>query len=340
MKNTKYITFICILFLLAAIAIFHISTINTPKHRPTQTKENNRETVNNEDNVDNEEYNMYKKLTTEEENVIVKKNTEPPFTGKYDKFMDAGTYTCKRCGSELFESSSKFDSGCGWPSFDDQIPAAVTSQLDPDGRRVEITCAKCGAHLGHIFKGEQLTPKNTRYCVNSISMNFIPAATEKNKTEIAIFAGGCFWGTQYYFENATGVISAIAGYTGGNTENPTYEQVCTGNTGHAEAIQVTFDPQKTSYEDLAKLFFEIHDFTQLNRQGPDVGTQYRSAVYYLNDDQKYTIIKLINILKEKNYAVKTVIEPAKKFYPAEIYHQNYYQKTGKTQYCHAYKKIF
>lgn len=283
---------------------------------------------------------MSNKLTPQEENVIVNKGTEPPFSGKYDKFKDEGTYTCKRCGSELFQSSTKFDAGCGWPSFDDQIPNAVISKPDPDGRRVEVTCANCDAHLGHVFKGEQLTSKNTRYCVNSISMNFIPAKAKKNETQKAIFASGCFWGVQYYFQKAPGVISTSVGYTGGKIEDPTYEQVCTDRTGHAEAIEVTFDPTKTTYEDMAKLFFETHDFTQLNRQGPDIGTQYRSAVYYLNDDQKRTIINLINILKEKGYAVKTEIAPAEKFYPAEDYHQNYYQSNGQKPYCHTYKKIF
>ena len=332
MKKTNYIAFICVLICLTVIAILIASNAKKPEKPASVSKK--QETRNNEDN------NMYNKLTPEEENVIVGKGTEPPFSGKYDKFIDDGTYTCKRCGSELFRSSSKFDSGCGWPAFDDQIPNAVTSKPDPDGRRVEVTCAKCGAHLGHVFKGEQLTPKNTRYCVNSISMNFIPKKTEMPKPEKALFAAGCFWGVQYHFQKAPGVISTVVGYTGGKTENPTYQQVCTDKTGHAEAIEVTFDPTKTTYEKLAELFFETHDFTQLNRQGPDVGTQYRSAVYYVNDDQKRTIIKLINILKEKGYAVKTEIEPAEKFYPAEDYHQNYYQTNGKTPYCHTYKKIF
>jgi len=277
---------------------------------------------------------MYKELTPEEEKVIIYKGTEPPFTGKYDDFSEKGLYICKRCGKALFESSSKFKSECGWPSFDEQIPGAVISQKDADGERTENLCASCGAHLGHVFMGEGLTPKNTRYCINSISMDFVPNGQR------AIFAGGCFWGVEYYFKGAAGVISVTSGYTAGHTKNPTYEQVCTDKTGHAEAIEIVYDPTKTSYENLAKLFFEIHDFTQLDRQGPDIGTQYRSGIYYLNDEQKQTAEKLVKILKEKGYDVKTEIKPANTFWPAEQYHQDYYEKTGKTPYCHIYKKIF
>jgi peptide methionine sulfoxide reductase msrA/msrB len=281
-----------------------------------------------------EDNNMYKKLTPEEENVIVHKGTERPFTGKYNDFNETGLYICKRCGFPLFESKSKFKSECGWPSFDEQIPGAVISQRDADGFRTENLCANCGAHLGHIFKGEGYTEKNVRYCINSISMNFVPNGQR------AIFAGGCFWGVEHLFKNTPGVLSITSGYTGGKTDKPTYEQVCSGKTGHAEAVEIVFDPNKTSYEKLAKLFFEIHDFTQLNRQGPDVGLQYRSGIFYLDDQQKKTAEKLVQILKEKGYDVKTEITATNTFWPAEQYHQDYYTKTGKTPYCHIYKKIF
>ncbi len=292
------------------------------------------------------EENMYNELTPEEERVILYKGTERPFTGKYNNFFENGVYTCKRCGTELFESSSKFRSECGWPSFDDQIPGAVKWQPDADGMRTEILCANCGAHLGHVFRGEQLTAKNTRYCVNSISMNFISAdernaqVAAKPKTERALFASGCFWGTEYHMQRAPGVISTTVGYTGGHVDHPTYKQVCTNRTGHAETVEVVYDPNKTSYEALAKLFFETHDFTQLNRQGPDIGTQYRSAIFYLNDEQKQVAEKLVGILRQKGYDVKTEITPASTFWPAEDYHQDYYNKTHKTPYCHIYRRIF
>jgi peptide methionine sulfoxide reductase msrA/msrB len=293
---------------------------------------------------------MYNKLTPEEERVMIYKGTEPPFSGKYVNHFADGSYTCKRCGAKLFDSSSKFHSSCGWPSFDDQVKGAVKMVPDADGFRTEILCANCGAHLGHVFKGEHLTAKNTRYCVNSISLNFTPAGQETkaadedkpgdDHTAKAIFASGCFWGTEYYFRKAPGVISTTVGFTGGHVDHPTYRQVCTGRTGHAESVEVVYDTTKTTYEQLAKLFFETHDFTQLNRQGPDIGKQYRSAIFYLNDEQKEIAAKLINILKKKGYHVKTELTPASKFWPAEDYHQDYYKKNGKTPYCHIYRKIF
>ncbi len=282
---------------------------------------------------------MYRKLTREEERVIVHKGTEAPFTGEYNNFFEKGVYTCRRCGAELFESDDKFASECGWPSFDQQIPGAVKWIPDKDGMRTEIICTNCGAHLGHVFLGEGLTAKNTRYCVNSISMIFIPAE-KRVRTEKAIFASGCFWGTEYYMEKEPGVISTTVGFTGGFVANPTYEQVCTGTTGHAESVKVLYDPNKTSYEKLAKLFFETHDFSQVNRQGPDIGTQYRSAIFYLNDEQKEIAEKLVKILREKGKKVATEITPAGTFWPAEEYHQQYYDKNGKHPYCHVYRKLF
>ena len=222
-------------------------------------------------------------------------------------------------------SDDKFDAQCGWPSFDDQIEGAVKRIPDADGIRTEIVCANCDAHLGHVFEGEGYTDKNTRHCVNSISMNFVPAS--QRKTARAIFASGCFWGTEYHLQRVPGVISTTVGYTGGHIENPTYKQVCTDRTGHAEAVEVVYDPTKTSYEKLARLFFETHDFTQLNRQGPDIGKQYRSGIFYLNDEQKKTAEELVQTLRDRGFDVKTEITKASKFWPGEDYHQDYYNKT-------------
>jgi len=285
------------------------------------------------------EQKMYKKLTPEQERIIIHKGTERPFSGKYNNHYETGIYTCMRCGAELFESSSKFKSGCGWPSFDEQIEGAVKWQPDADGVRTEIICNQCGGHLGHLFLGEKLTPKNTRYCVNSLSMDFIPDKKQQ-QTARAIFASGCFWGTEYYFQRAPGVISTTVGYTGGHVDNPTYKQVCTDTTGHAEAVEVLYDPAIISYEQLAKLFFETHDFTQLNRQGPDIGKQYRSAIFYLDNEQKRLATRLIQMLNQNGHNVKTQIAPADKFWPAEEYHQDYYDKTRKLPYCHVYRQIF
>ncbi len=286
-----------------------------------------------------QEATMYRKLTPEEERVIVHKGTEAPFTGQYNSFHEKGTYVCKRCGAPLYRSGDKFDSECGWPSFDEAIPGAVKRVPDADGERTEALCANCGAHLGHVFAGEKLTPKDTRYCVNSVSMSFIPEAVSSG-TQQAIFAGGCFWGMEYQFQKVPGVLSTKVGYTGGTKPNPTYEEVCSGRTGHAEALEVTFDPKVTSYEALARRFFEIHDPTEMDRQGPDVGKQYRSVVFYRDEDQKKTAEKLIDILKKKGYAVVTQVVPAGEFYPAEDYHQKYYEKGGGEPYCHLYTKRF
>jgi peptide methionine sulfoxide reductase msrA/msrB len=280
------------------------------------------------------------KLTPDEEYVIVHKGTERPFTGKYNNFFEKGTYICKRCNAPLYRSDDKFKSECGWPSFDDEIPGAVKRIPDPDGMRTEIICARCGAHLGHVFTGEGLTAKNTRFCVNSVSLDFIPPQSEMAGTDTAIFAGGCFWGVEYYMQKAPGVISTEVGYIGGHIDNPTYEQVCSHTTGYAEAVRIVFDPGKTNYEDVAKLFFEIHDPTQVNRQGPDVGDQYRSSVFYLNEDQKNISEKLVGILKTKGYNVATRIVPATHFWRAEDYHQQYYEKENGTPYCHIYTKRF
>ena len=281
----------------------------------------------------------FKQLTPEEEQVIVHKGTEAPYTGKYEKFSGNGTYVCKRCGTPLYRSTDKFDAHCGWPAFDDEIPGAVKRIPDADGMRTEIECAHCGAHLGHVFEGEGFTPKNERHCVNSISLDFVEAASESHR-DTAIFAGGCFWGVEYYMKKIKGVISTQVGYTGGKTDNPTYKQVCTGTTGHYEAIEVVFDPAQTTYEAVARMFFETHDPTQWNHQGPDWGEQYRSAVFYRTPAQKATTEKLISLLKEKGFKVVTEVLPAKTFWKAEDYHQDYYEHKGEAPYCHGYEKRF
>jgi peptide methionine sulfoxide reductase msrA/msrB len=282
----------------------------------------------------------WRQLTAEEERVIVGKGTERPNTGEYVHHTAAGVYACKRCGAALYRSEDKFDSGCGWPAFDSEVPGAVRHSPDADGRRTEILCATCGGHLGHVFTGERLTSSNTRHCVNSVSMAFVAEAELDSRYERAVFAGGCFWGVEYYFQQAPGVIRAVSGYTGGRTESPSYEQVCKKTTGHAEAVEVLFDPQQTDYEKLARLFFEIHDPTQTDRQGPDIGEQYRSAVFYKSEQQKAVAEKLIKQLSDKGYRVVTRVEPASKFWRAETYHQDYYFVHGKVPYCHKPVKRF
>ena len=279
----------------------------------------------------------YNKLNEQERYIIEQKGTERPHTGIYNDFYEKGTYFCKKCNSALYKSDDKFKSSCGWPSFDDEIVGAIKKVPDADGRRVEIVCQKCGGHLGHIFEGEGFTSKNIRHCVNSLSLNF---KSKKENLKKAYFAAGCFWGVEFLFQKQIGVLEVVSGYMGGDIENPTYEIVCSGFSGHLEVVEVIFDESIVSYETLAKLFFEIHDFTQTNGQGPDIGTQYLSAIFYCDENQKNIAEELIEQLKKKAYKVATTLRPKVKFYKAESYHQNYYNKSGKTPYCHSYRKVF
>lgn len=283
---------------------------------------------------------QFNDLTKDEAYVIDKKGTEAPNKGKYTNNKEKGTYLCKKCGSALYHSVSKFESDCGWPSFDDEIENAVERHPDADGMRTEIVCASCNAHLGHVFIGEGFTKKNTRHCVNSISLDFVPELLPAGRYGTAVFAGGCFWGVEYFLQKAEGVRSVTSGYTGGHVKNPSYKEVCTGNTGHAEAVKVIYDPEKTSYEKLLKLFLEIHDPTQVGGQGPDLGDQYRSEIFYLNDSQKQIAEKYLKILKDKGLKVATALTKGSEFYNAEAYHQDYYFGNGKLPYCHAYVKRF
>ncbi len=271
--------------------------------------------------------------------VVKRKGTEAPFTGEYDEFGEAGTYLCRQCGLPLFRSQSKFHSGCGWPSFDEEIQNAVIRKQDADGMRTEIVCVRCDAHLGHVFMGEGFNSKNTRHCVNSLSLDFVDDLTVQ-ETEEAIFAAGCFWGVEFLFKKLPGVLKTEVGYTGGDKLNPTYGEVCNGTTGHYEAIRIVYDPAKISYEQLTKYFFEIHDFTQQNGQGPDIGEQYLSVIFYYDEQQKQIAEKLIKMLQNQGYSVATALLPVTVFWRAETYHQDYYEKTGKHPYCHIYQKKF
>ena len=182
----------------------------------------------------------------------------------------------------------------------------------------------------------------TLSCQGQPAVVDVPANTpQMNATmETAILASGCFWGTEYFLKRIDGVVSTTVGYTGGFVENPTYEQVCTKRTGHYEATEVVFDPSQTDYETVLRMFFETHDPTQTNGQGPDIGPQYRSAIFYLNETQKATAEKLMALLRAKGYAVATELLPAAPFYSAEGYHQDYYDNKGGTPYCHGYRALF
>lgn len=281
-------------------------------------------------------------LTSFEKHVIVDKGTERAFSGQYVNSKEDGTYTCKVCGTPLYKSSDKFDSHCGWPSFDDAIPEAIKETADADGRRTEITCANCGAHMGHVFKGEGLTNKNVRHCVNSISLNFKKNELKSVRPSLkkAYFAGGCFWGVEYYMEQMRGVKKVISGFMGGHVKNPGYYDVIKHKTGHLETVEVIYDPSRVSYEALAKMFFEIHDPTQTDGQGPDIGNQYLSAIFVSNNEERNAVNKLIKILEDKGLKIATKVLDKAPFYAAEEYHQDHYERKGGAPYCHRRTKRF
>ena len=274
----------------------------------------------------------WNELTPDEKHVIVDRGTEKPFTGAYCEQFAAGLYQCRRCNAPLYRSDDKFPSHCGWPGFDDEFSGAVKRVPDADGLRTEIVCAACGAHLGHVFQGENYTRKNLRHCVNSISLRWVPA-TSPDYGRI-LLAGGCFWGVEYYLQQLPGVLHTAVGYTGGHQDYPTYDEVCQHSTGHAETVEVIFDPAVISFEQLVRRFLEIHDPTQLNRQGPDIGDQYRSAIFYYNDFQRRTAEKLLDELRRNGYHVVSKVVPAPRFWPAEEYHRNYYRRHGQQTSCH------
>ena len=272
-------------------------------------------------------------LTPFAKQVINDKATEPPGTGQYINAAGNGSYLCRRCGIALFRGHSQFHSGCGWPSFDDNIIQAVKQITDADGRRTEILCERCDAHLGHVFTGEGFTNKNLRHCVNGAAIDFV-ADSHVMDTEEAIVAGGCFWGVDHFLRATPGVLTAEAGYAGGTTSKPDYEQVCRGNTGHYEAVRVVFDKNKTNYHAIIKRFFEIHDPCDSAGQGPDRGSQYQSAIFCYNAAQLDDAKALIQLLEQRGYKVATKLLDVQTFWPAEHYHQDYYGKHHKTPYCH------
>lgn len=286
---------------------------------------------------------LAKTLSKEDADIILAKGTERAFCGNLLDNKKEGTYVCKLCGLPLFSSNAKFNSGTGWPSFFRPAdPSHVTVKIDKSHgmTREEILCARCGGHLGHVFE-DGPAPTGLRYCLNSASLTFfeqgqdMPAASRPIPTQTAYFAGGCFWGVEDRFQQLPGVIDSVSGYMGGKTKDPTYKEVCYTDTGHAETVKVTFDPTKITYNQLLEKFFKFHDPTQLNRQGPDVGSQYRSAIFTTDATQAEQAKAFVDAQgstdRFKSRTIVTQLLPvaqAGRFYEAEEYHQDYHLKHG------------
>jgi peptide methionine sulfoxide reductase msrA/msrB len=273
------------------------------------------------------EKDYFSHLSSEEKQILKNKGTEAPFSGEYNDFFQAGIFVCRACENPLYQSNTKFNSGCGWPSFDDEIIGAIKRHEDVSGGRVrtEICCAKCDGHLGHVFEGEQITTKNTRHCVNSLSIKFVP----HSNLEIVTFGAGCFWSVEKYFKSVKGVYMVQVGYMGGDTLNPTYNDICRGDTKHAEVLQISFNPEIVAYKDLLKIFWLNHNPTTLNSQGPDMGTQYRSAIFYYSEMQKRQAEQSKQEAQTNFTApIVTQIVASSIFYRAEEYHQDYLGKNN------------
>ena len=271
-------------------------------------------------------------LTEDQYRVAREEATERSFCGIFHDNHKTGLYTCVCCGLPLYRSDAKFESGTGWPSFFQPVANVnIGSTVDRSFGmvRTEIHCVRCDSHLGHIFE-DGPKPTGMRHCINSASLNFLETGVRAAREKV-LFGAGCFWGVEATFAQVKGVTNTRVGYSGGVTKNPTYEDVCSHTTGHAEVVELEYDPAQITFSKLLDVFWEIHDPTTGQRQGPDVGSQYRSAIFFMTPGQEATARASAARLQESgklSAPITTEILLASPFYAAEDYHQKYYAKHG------------
>lgn len=274
-------------------------------------------------------------LTPEQFKVARLKGTERAGTGEFCERHEPGLYGCICCGTPLFDSREKFESGSGWPSFTQPVKVnAIKYEKDTSYGmvRVEVMCNACDAHQGHVFP-DGPAPSGLRYCINSASMQLL--STEISEAT-AVIGGGCFWCTEAVFQRIKGVKQVASGYAGGNIANPTYREVVSGRTNHAEVIEITYDPKELNYQDLLRIFFSTHDPTTLNRQGYDTGTQYRSIIITKNDEEKTMAAEVIEEMQAYfDDPIVTEVQVNQPFFKAEEDHQNFYNEHQSQPYCQA-----
>lgn len=323
------------------LCILSLLCFSSCAQNPT-LKQENEEKMTQTNSVNLSEKEWKEKLSKEQYYILRQKGTEKPFSGAFVFTKVKGIYHCGGCGEALFTDEMKFDSHCGWPSFDKEIAGGKIIQTEDNSlgvKRIEISCAKCGGHLGHIFD-DGPTETGKRYCVNSGALSFEAQkeTAAQSSIETITLAGGCFWCIEAVFEDLKGVTNVESGYANGNIKNPTYKDVCSGNTGFAEAVKITYNKSIISFEDLLEVFFTLHNPTTLNQQGADLGTQYRSGIYYQTEEQLLKSKKIITTLNQQKIFDKPIVTEVKSlenFYKAENYHQEYYELNKEEPYCKA-----
>lgn len=282
-------------------------------------------------------------LTPEQYRVTRQHGTERAFSGEYCESYSPGIYTCVCCGTELFDSTGKFNSRTGWPSFSAPVEHDVVKYKFDNSyfmQRVEALCNVCDAHLGHVFP-DGPPPTGLRFCINSISLKkeeakAVGTSKDYELFETATLGGGCFWCTEAVLDELDGVTEVTSGYAGGDIENPTYPQISGGKTGHAEVVQLRFNPQVISFADILRVFLATHDPTSLNRQGADMGTQYRSIILYHSEEQLQMAKEIIEEMQPSfDKPIVTEVQPFSKFFKAEQSHQEYYRNNPEKAYCRA-----